>query len=98
MLRLYETTRYVWPPAFDEDADRRAAFGHLVEGLLQQEQPEVYNAFKVRKYWAKYRLIDACMSIWVAGWSVIKSYFQMHLFKSDRRKSIFFLTLLWFYL
>ncbi|XP_026818694.1 uncharacterized protein LOC113557398 [Rhopalosiphum maidis] len=47
LLRLYETTRYVWPPAFDEDADRRAAFGHLVEGLLQQEQPEVYNAFKM---------------------------------------------------
>ncbi|KAE9537938.1 hypothetical protein AGLY_005910 [Aphis glycines] len=47
LLRLYETTRYVWPPAFDEDADRRAAFGHLVEGLLQQEQHEVYNAFKM---------------------------------------------------
>ncbi|XP_022179280.1 uncharacterized protein LOC111039925 [Myzus persicae] len=47
LLRLYETTRYVWPPAFDEDDDRRAAFGHLVEGLLQQEQPEVYNAFKM---------------------------------------------------
>lgn len=48
-LKLGETTRFVWPPDFDgRDADRTAAFGHLVEGLLQQEQPEVHNAFKVR--------------------------------------------------
>uniref|UniRef100_A0A2S2QY77 Protein broad-minded n=1 Tax=Sipha flava TaxID=143950 RepID=A0A2S2QY77_9HEMI len=48
LLKLGETTRFVWPPAFDgHDADRTAAFGHLVEGLLQQEQPEVHNAFKM---------------------------------------------------
>jgi len=49
--------RYVWPPTFDEHADRRAAFGHLVEGLLQQEQPEVYNAFKVSKRFVELMLI-----------------------------------------
>ncbi|KAL4098666.1 hypothetical protein QTP88_023218 [Uroleucon formosanum] len=47
LLKLYETTRYVWQPAFDEDDDRRIAFGHLIEWLLQKEQPEVYNAFKM---------------------------------------------------
>jgi len=51
LLKLDETTRFVWPPApsaADEDAaDRRAAFGHLVEGLLRRELPEVYNAFTV---------------------------------------------------
>jgi len=49
LRKLDEKTRFVWPPSPQaEDAeDRRAAFGHLVEGLLQRELPEVHNAFKV---------------------------------------------------
>jgi len=49
LLKLGETTQFIWPQFYDGDFNRRAAFGHLVEGLLQQELPEVYNAFKVRK-------------------------------------------------
>lgn len=47
--KLDDTTRWFWPQVSDGDGDsnRRAAFGHLIEGLLQREQPEVYNAFKV---------------------------------------------------
>lgn len=51
LLKLEGTTRFFWPPAFDRAGemamDERAAFGHLVEGMLQQELPEVHNAFKV---------------------------------------------------
>lgn len=49
LLKLGETTQFIWPQFYDGDFNRRAAFGHLVEGLLQQELPEVYNAFKVRE-------------------------------------------------
>lgn len=48
-----DATRLFWSPTFDGEhadaADRTAAFGHLVEGLLQQELPEVHNAFKVSR-------------------------------------------------
>jgi len=48
LLKLEETTQFFWLREYEEDADRRAAFGHLVEELLQQELPEVFNVFKVR--------------------------------------------------
>lgn len=49
LRKLDERTRFVWPrsPQSADAEDRRAAFGHLVEGLLQRELPEVHNAFKV---------------------------------------------------
>ncbi|VVC26296.1 Protein broad-minded [Cinara cedri] len=47
LFGLEETSQFYWPPTYDVDADRKAAFGHLVEGVLQQELPEVYNAFKM---------------------------------------------------
>lgn len=47
LLGREETSRFFWPPAYDADAHRKAAFGHLAEGLLRQELPEVYNAFQV---------------------------------------------------
>lgn len=54
LLGLEEASQFYWPPAYDVDADRKAAFGHLVEGMLQQEFPEVYNAFKVRRSYSCY--------------------------------------------
>lgn len=55
LSKLKETTRFVWSEAFDGNTESRAAFGHLVEELLQRELPEVHNAFKVRGHFVARR-------------------------------------------
>lgn len=50
LLKLEETMQFIWPQVVDNDFERRAAFGHLAEGLLRKELPEVYNIFKVREH------------------------------------------------
>ncbi|XP_050421307.1 uncharacterized protein LOC126833806 [Adelges cooleyi] len=45
LAKTVESSKGFWPPA--EDEDEKSISGHLLEGLLQKEQPEVYNAFKM---------------------------------------------------